>query len=111
MKLLLAAAALILSSSARAELPCALADEDYESLASSESGLTEDQVQSLAPADQQRLCATRELLRKVDGNAGRLEKAERYSPSYLNPAEKSRVSAAIDAVIQRRLGGMGIKIA
>ena len=110
MKTLFAVAALFLASSSRAELPCALSEQDYQSLEESASGLTPDQVSTLPPADQQRLCATRELLHKVDSRGGRLEKAERYSPSYLSPAEKSRVSAAVDDVIKRRLGGMGITI-
>jgi len=111
MKTLLAAASLLLlTSAARAELPCELTDDDYASLAQSASQLTPDAIQALPAAKQQLLCQTRQFRKLVDDSDGVIQKPQKYSPYYLNPAEKTRVSRAVDAAIQRRIAGAGVSV-
>ena len=111
MKILLAAVTLLLASAAKAELPCQLTDNDYASLAASDSKLNADGVKALAPKKQSLLCNSRAFLNVVDQSHGKINKIDTYSPFYLSPAERSRVNKAVDALLQSQLSQKGIEIA
>ena len=110
MSILLAVAALLLSSAADAGLACRLTDADYRALASSPSRLDTAGVQGLDPAKQKLLCRTRLFAQAVDAGGGTVVKAERFSPQYLTSEEKVRANRAVDAVIQSQLAGSGVAI-
>jgi hypothetical protein len=111
MKLLLAAAAMLLVSAAHATVPCQLTDQDYTAIKSSPSGLDKQTIATL-PADRaQILCNTRTFAKKVMASNGNIQQAENYSPYYLTPNENKTIGAAVDAAIQRALAGAGVVIA
>ena len=109
MRLLIAAAVLACAGAAQAA-SCRLTGADYASLAESKSKLTQEGVEGLSPAKQALLCKTRAFLKRVDGNGGRLDKLDTYSPFYLTGEERDRVNRAVDAILQSYLADKGIKI-